>query len=131
MFLIFLITKTPSEYLEKAFSKNILLFLTLSPTVNLEPSLLLYIYIPNIYWLYINRLYFNGSMIFTISSNLSISTFFDIEVIYLYILFFDKVLINLSAARDFHSLCIEHSLISLIYYKIHCLYILIFCLVCN
>ena len=49
MFLIFLITKTPSDYLEKAFSKNILLFLTLSPTVNLGPSLLLYIYIPNIY----------------------------------------------------------------------------------
>ena len=76
-------------------------------------------------------LYFNGSMIFTISSNLSIYTFFDIEVIYLYILFFDKVLINLSATRDFHSLCIEYSLISLNYYKIHCLYILIFCLVCN
>ena len=47
-------------------------------------------------------------------SNLSIYTFFDIEVTYLYILFL-KVLINLSVMTDFPSLCFE------------CISILLFC----
>ena len=47
----------------------------------------------------------------TISSNLLIYMFFDIEVIYSYILLF-KVLINLSATADFPSLCVEYISIS-------------------
>ena len=39
----------------------------------------------------------------TISTNLSIYTFFDIEVMYLWIF-----LMNLSAATDFPSLCVEY-----------------------
>ena len=49
---------------------------------------------------------------FIISSNLSIYTFFDTEVMYLQILVF-KVLMNLSAATDFPYLCIEYISISL------------------
>ena len=41
------------------------------------------------------------------SSNLSIYTFCDIEVIYLKILFF-KVITNLSTTTDFPSLCVEY-----------------------
>ena len=40
-------------------------------------------------------------------SRSSIYLFFDIELIYLWILFY-KVLINLSATTDFSSFCIEH-----------------------
>ena len=47
-----------------------------------------------------------------ISSKLSIYIFLDIEVIHLQILFF-KVLINLSAATDFPSLCVDCTSISL------------------
>ena len=43
----------------------------------------------------------------TISSNLSINTFFDIGVEYLEILFF-KILMNLLATTDFVSLCISY-----------------------
>ena len=42
----------------------------------------------------------------TLSSNLLICTYFDFEAIYLEILFF-KVLINLSAAANITSLCVE------------------------
>ena len=48
----------------------------------------------------------------TISYNLLIYTFFDIEVMYMWILAF-KVLINLSATTDFTSLCIEYIFMSL------------------
>ena len=48
-----------------------------------------------------------------IYSNLSIHTFFfDIEVMYLQILFL-KVLINHSAKSDFPSLCVEYIFVSL------------------
>ena len=43
----------------------------------------------------------------TISSNLSINTFFDIGVEYLEILFF-KILMNLLATTDFVSLCVSY-----------------------
>ena len=51
----------------------------------------------------------------TISSDLSIYRFFDIEVMYLSILFF-KVLINLSAKVDFPSLCVEYNSTSFLNY---------------
>ena len=70
--------------------------------------------------------------------NLSIYTFFDIETMYMLILF-PKVLINsrISVITDFPSLCIEyflyHNLVimmaSLIYLKTHYLYLTMFCLV--
>ena len=91
----------------------------------------------NIYaWLYINRFHFNGSMTYIVvmSSSLSIYTFFDIEVMYFWILFF-KVLINLWATTDFPLLCVEYicmafsCMISLIYNKIYCFYLPVFCLV--
>ena len=49
--------------------------------------------------------------LFTMSSNLSIYTFFDIEDTHSYILFF-KVLMNLSATTGFPSLCTEHIFIA-------------------
>ena len=52
----------------------------------------------------------------TISANLSIYTFYDIEVIYLQILFF-TVLTNLSATIDFPSLCVEY--ISIAFFPSH------------
>ena len=51
-------------------------------------------------------------ILITISSNLSIKTFFDIEVMYLYILVF-RIQINLSATTDFPSLYVEYISISL------------------
>ena len=74
---------------------------------------------------YINRLNFNGSLIYiallTKYINWFVYTFFDIEVICLLTLAY-KALINLSATTDFLS-------ISSICSKIHWLYLRIFCLV--
>ena len=93
-------------------------------------------------WLYINRAHFDCAMIciivcITISSNLSIHTFFDNEVKYLYILVV-KLLIHLSVATYFlcyvlNTLLYHYhaTMISLIYCKIHCLYLPMFYLVCG
>ena len=71
----------------------------------------------------------------TTPSNLSIYTFFDIEVIYLLILFF-KVLINLSETTYFfhyvlNTFLCHLAMISLIYCKVCCLYLPTICLVCD
>ena len=81
-------------------------------------------------WICINRLQFNGSLyvllyLLIMSPNLSIYKLFDMEVMYLWILFF-KVLINFSAATDFLHYVLNTfyfaTMISLICYKIHCYY---------
>ena len=71
----------------------------------------------------------------SITSNLSIYTFFVMEVIYLLILFFN-VLINLSGTANFPSLCLitflyyyPATMTTLIYCKIHFLCLPIFWLV--
>ena len=63
-------------------------------------------------WFYINRVDFNFLWyvllyIFPLSSNLLIYSFFDIEVIYLWISFF-MVLINFLGTTNFPSLCIDY-----------------------
>ena len=85
----------------------------------------------------INRFYLNSSMIwsFTLSSNWSIYTFFEMAVICIKILLF-KVLTNLSATTDFPSLFVEYvdmllsfNQISLNYYKLYFFYLPMSCLV--
>ena len=62
----------------------------------------------NIYfWFYIRRLYFNSSIIFIVVFFI----FFDVEVLYLQILFF-RILINLSPTTGFPSLFVEYIAIS-------------------
>ena len=101
-------------------------------------------------WLYTNRFHFHCSMICLVVfiHCIILLIFSYIKVMFLQILFF-KVVINLSATIDFPSLyipflyyiycitCITFllifflAMISLIYCEIHCLYLLIFCLVSN
>ena len=104
-----------------SFSKNIFVFINYNTITNFEFRLLVITFFLkiNIYiYIYIYILYLTSTgFIFivlryvllysrTISSNLLIYTFFDTEVTYLLILVFN-ILINLSTAADFHSICIE------------------------
>ena len=104
-----------------SFSKNIFIFINYNTITNFEFRLLVITFFLkiNIYiYIYIYILYLTSTgFIFivlryvllysrTISSNLLIYTFFDTEVTYLLILVFN-ILINLSTAADFHSICIE------------------------
>ena len=128
VFLTFLITTTSSDQfgvhsLAKLFFY--LEILTWSPTLNLgslSSTSLLACY--SIEWIYVLSSTSAGFILivlwyillysFTTSFNLSIYTFFDIEVMTLQILVF-KFLIDLSATTYFPSLCIEHISISLFF----------------
>ena len=86
VFLTSLITNTSSDQFRTyPLAKMFLHYdiLTWSPTLNLGSFLLFFVKVNICAWLYINRLHFALLYLFTISSNLSIYTFCDIEVIYL------------------------------------------------
>ena len=97
-----------------SFSENVFVFdiLIWSPTLNLGSLSLLFLPESN-YRLFLTSagfivivLWYILLYLFPISSNLSIYTFYDIEVMYLQILVF-RVIINLSATIEFHSLCVS------------------------
>ena len=121
------------------FCKNVFILWYSNIITNFKFSTFLIIFFikVNIHaWICISRFFnINRFVNLTMSSNLSIHTFFDIEVMYLYILFF-MVLINVSASTDFPSFYTEYisvafflDMISLIYCKGPCLYLTIFNLV--
>ena len=117
VFLTFLITKTSPDQLGTWFLAKMLLYfdiLTWLPSLNFGIFLLFSLLKP-IYMLsftsasfFLMVLWDMVLYLWTMSSNLSIYTFFDIEVLY-YIF----VLINLSARTDFPPLCVEYSSILL------------------
>ena len=103
-----------------SFIKNIFVFWNSYVIINFKFRIFIinfFLWIDLCIIFYINRFHLNCSMICiiispTMSSNLSIYTFFDIEVMYLQMLVFN-VLRNLWAKTDFPLLCIEYVSISL------------------
>ena len=102
-----------------AFYKNVLIFWYSNNITSFKSRILIINFFTKFdicAWFYVNRFSFNFAMvciiISTISSNLSIYTFFDIEVMYLEIIFI-KVLINFSTTTDYPSLFVEYISMSL------------------
>ena len=115
MFLTFLITKTCSKIWNIAFCKNVYIFWYSNDITNFKFRIVIINFFTrvNIYVWFRSRgftflaLWYVLLYLFTMSLNISINTFFDIEAMYFYILFF-KVLINLSATTNFSSLFVEY-----------------------
>ena len=116
-----------------AFCKNVFIFWYSYMDVNLNVRIfkIFFLIKVNVYAWFYNILY-----LLTMSSNLSIYTFFDTEVIYLWILFI-KALINLQQQHIFlyyvlNAFLCYYSvimLLSLICCKLYCPYLPIFCFV--